>query len=457
MKTTIHHSKNAELFLKDKEKAEVFDKSIWYLREKRDYKAKSISEWEELREVASQIKKHTLSKLPEYLLQFEENAKKLSIKIHWADTAARHNEIVYKILKEKDAHLIVKSKSMLTEECGMNKFLEEKGLEIVDTDLGERIIQLNNERPSHIVMPAVHKTKEEIGELFYEKLKTGIKSSDPAYLTGEARKHLRQKFLGADAALSGVNFAIASTGEIVVCTNEGNADMGINATNLHIASMGIEKIVPDTESLGVFTRLLARSATGQAITTYTSHYGKPREGAELHVIIVDNGRSKILSDEQFWTSLKCIRCGACMNTCPVFRRSGGHAYMFTTPGPIGSVLAPNYDALKYKELPFASTLCGSCSDVCPVKIEIHELLYKWRQELTKRGEQSFPKGLIMKLMGTWLSSFFLYKNGSMLIKIMLKLFRGIITRNPLNSWGKSRELPDIPAESFKKWYLKNKQ
>ena len=241
---------------------------------------------------------------------------------------------------------------MLTEECGLNPYLKDRGIEVVDTDLGERIVQLADEHPSHIVLPAIHKKKEEVGELFHKHLNTEKGASDPTYLTGAAREHLREKFLNADAAITGINFAIAETGGFVVCTNEGNVDMGANLAPVHIACMGIEKLIPKVEHLGVFLRLLARSATGQAITTYSSHFHKPADGKELHIVLVDNGRTEQLGREDFRKSLNCIRCGACMNTCPIYRRSGGHSYTYTIPGPIGAILSPGKDLKKHSSLPF---------------------------------------------------------------------------------------------------------
>jgi L-lactate utilization protein LutB len=282
-----------------------------------------------LRETASQIKLHTLTRLPEYLEQFEQNARRLGAHVHWARDAAEHNEIVLKILQERGIQKLVKSKSMLTEECHLNPYLIQHGIEVIDTDLGERIVQLREEPPSHIVLPAIHIKKEEVGELFHQHLGTEQGATDPKYLTEAARGHLREKFMQAEAGLSGVNFAVAETGGLVVCTNEGNADLGTSLPKLHIACMGIEKLIPRSADLGVFLRLLARSATGQPITAYTSHFHGPMPGGELHIVLVDNGRSRIRADRQFWESLKCIRCGACMNTCPVYRRSGGFSY--TTP------------------------------------------------------------------------------------------------------------------------------
>ncbi len=336
----MNHATLAAEFVHNRERAHWHDTALWFVREKRDKAANTLPEWETLRETASQIKTHAMSRLAEYLEQFDAQATKLGGKVHWARDAAEHNEIVLGILQEHGVKKLVKSKSMLTEECHLNPFLERHGIEVIDTDLGERIVQLDQKPPSHIVMPAIHMKKEEIGDLFHRHLGTTAGATDPQYLAEVARQHLRDKFMHADAGLTGVNFAVAETGGFVVCTNEGNADLGVSLPNLHIASMGIEKIIPRAKDLGVFLRLLARSATGQPITTYSSHFHGPRPGGELHIVIVDNGRSGVLASGEFRGALKCIRCGACMNTCPVYRRSGGYSYENTVPGPIGSILAP---------------------------------------------------------------------------------------------------------------------
>jgi L-lactate dehydrogenase complex protein LldF len=415
-----------------------------------------LPEWEALREAASQIKDNVLSNLNEYLQQFEANAQRNGIIVHWAADAKEHNEIVLELLLKNGISKMVKSKSMLTEECHLNEYLEKQGIDVIDSDLGERIVQLAKEPPSHIVLPCIHKKKEEIGDLFHIHLGTPAGNADPQLLTEAARQHLREVFLTRKAALTGINFAVAETGEFVVCTNEGNADMGAHLADIHIASMGIEKIIPQRKHLGVFLRLLARSATGQPITTYSSHFVKPRDGQQLHIIIVDNGRSIQLGREDFRNSLKCIRCGACMNTCPVYRRSGGHSYHTAIAGPIGAILAPNLDMEKYADLPFASTLCGSCSNVCPVKIDIHQQLYKWRQVIVQNGYTTTAKKASMKLMAFTLSSPAAYHTGGKVGRWVLK-HAPFAVNNKFNPWFKQRDMPEPPEQSFGEWYNKNRK
>ncbi|GAA4307147.1 lactate utilization protein B [Mucilaginibacter gynuensis] len=450
------HAALSEVFNKDEDRVNWHDETLWFIREKRDRASHGIADWELLRETASLIKHNVLSNMHKYLVQFEANAQANGITVHWAANAAEHNEIVLSLLKEKEVTRMVKSKSMLTEECHLNDYLQKHGVEVIDSDLGERIVQLANEPPSHIVLPCIHKKKEEIGDIFHKHLGTPAGMSDPQVLTETARIHLRETFLTRKAALTGVNFAIAETGEFVVCTNEGNADMGAHLADIHIASMGFEKLIPKRENLGVFLRLLTRSATGQPITTYSSHFKKPRPGQEMHIVIVDNGRSVQLGREDFRNSLKCIRCGACMNTCPVYRRSGGHSYHTAVAGPIGSILAPNLDMEKYSDLPFASTLCGSCSNVCPVKIDIHDQLYKWRQVIVKNGYSSKQKSLGMKAMTFTLSSSFVFKTAGKAGRLVMK-YAPFAVSNKLNPWYKQRDMPEPPAESFGEWYKKNRK
>ena len=450
------HPELAAAFAQNVERMKWHDKALWFVRVKRDNQAKTLDEWEELRNTADTIKTHTLANLDTYLETFEKNALKRGIKVHWAKDAAEHNSIVLDILRANNVKMVVKSKSMLTEECHLNPHLEAHGIEVVDTDLGERIVQLRQEPPSHIVLPAIHLKKEDVGTTFEHFLKTQKGNCDPTYLTRAARAHLREKFLNADAAMTGVNFAISETGGIVVCTNEGNADLGASLPKLHIACMGIEKIIPRLKDLSIFTRLLARSATGQPVTSYTTHYHGPIEGGQMHIVIVDNGRTNILAQERYVKSLQCIRCGACLNTCPVYRRSGGFSYGYTIPGPIGSTLAPNRDLKKYSTLPFACSLCGSCTNVCPVKVDLHHELYYKRQEVVEAGYLS-PAKLNALKMATWLMCRpkLMDCAGWMARKFVPFMPRAILY-SKFNVWGKGRELPRFPKNSFKELYKEKK-
>ncbi|WP_017259988.1 lactate utilization protein B [Pedobacter arcticus] len=450
------HAERSRIFNKDVDRVDWHDETLWFVRGKRDKTIHQIPEWEELRNTASQIKAHTLSNLHYYLQEFEKNATANGVTVHWAKDGAAHNQIVLEILKKNKINQMVKSKSMLTEECHLNHFLEENEVEVIDSDLGERILQLAKDTPSHIVLPCIHMKKEEIGELFHEHLGTPAGNADPQFLTAAARESLRNTFLNFKAALTGVNFAIAETGEIVVATNEGNADMGVHLADVHIASMGIEKLIPQRKHLGVFLRILTRSATGQPITTYSSHFKKPGAGKEMHIILVDNGRTRQLGRADFRNSLKCIRCGACMNTCPVYRRSGGHSYHNVIAGPIGSILAPNLDMKEHADLPFASTLCGSCSNVCPVKIDIHDQLYKWRQVIVKEGYVDPAKKVAMEVMAKALASPTLYRLAGKAARTTLK-YAPFVVNNKFNAWYLHREMPEVPKSSFGEWYQKNRK
>ena len=422
----MKHYKLAVKFYK--EKGTKHDKALWAIREKRDKAIKEVKEWEILRTKASEIKDYVIENLEELVDEFIKNAGQQGIEVYFAKTADKHNKIVLKLLKEINAKKVVKSKSMLTEECGLNEFLSQNGIEVIDTDLGERIVQLRGEKPSHIVLPAIHTTKEDVAEILNET------DTDPTYLTRKMRKILRKEFLSADAGISGANFLVANKGFAVVCTNEGNADLGAILPPLHIISAGIEKIVPNMKDLGLFLRMLARNATGQAITTYSTVLGK-KEGRRV-IILVDNGRFERLNTK-FKETLKCIRCSACLTTCPVFRRSGGHSYRYIIPGPIGSLLAPLTDKNEYKDLPFACTLCGSCEMVCPVKIPFSKQLRQMRKYVTMENE-------IVKISEKMMHS-----------SAMFKLFGKIIRLTPkpllekaISEWSRYKALPAIPKERF---------
>lgn len=456
MKTFDHPTAAAE-FVADDAHAHWHDQALWFIRAKRDKASQTLPEWEVLRERAAAIKQHTISHLGDYLEEFERNATRLGAVVHWARDAAEHNAIVYGLLRERGVRRLVKSKSMLTEECGLNPYLEQQGIEVTDTDLGEWIVQLRREHPSHIVLPAIHIKKEEVGELFHRELGTDEGATDPTYLTEAARHRLREKFLQAEAGLTGVNFGIAETGGFVVCTNEGNSDLGTSLPKIHIASMGIEKLVPRLDDLGVFLRLLARSATGQPITAYSTHYHGPRPGCELHIVLVDNGRTKLLASDDFRNSLRCIRCGACLNTCPVYRRSGGHSYAASVAGPIGSIVSPSRDAAKYHTLPFACTLCGSCGDVCPVKIDLPNQLLTWRQRIAELGLLEPSKRRLMGVAGKLLSTPRLYAFAGSAGRTVLRWAPRWLLYTRFNPWGRQRELPTPPTESFRQWHARRER
>ena len=448
------HSKAAGKFLENKELAAWHDETLWMVRAKRDKVSKEVPEWEHLRDMASAIKMYSNSHLDQLLLEFEKNALANGAYVYWAKDADEYCSIVYNILNGHQVKHFIKSKSMLAEECGLNEFLEKKGIEVVESDLGERILQLMHKRPSHIVLPAIHVKKEEIGELFVREMGTEPGNNDQTYLTHAARKNLRRKFIEAEAAMTGANFAVASTGECVVCTNEGNADMGTSQPKLQITAFGMEKIVPDRDALGVFTRLLARSGTGQPITTYTSHYRKPRKGGELHIIIVDNGRSRILADQEHVKALNCLRCGACMNTCPVYRRSGGYSYTYFIPGPIGINLGMAHDPEKYYDNLSACSLCMSCSDVCPVKVDLAEQIYKWRQDLDGLGKANTGKKIMSGGMKFLMERPALF-NAALWAAPMVNGLPRFMKYNDFDDWGKGRELPEFAKESFNEMWKKN--
>jgi len=457
----MNHAAEATQFAADLERAHWHDGALWFVRSKRDRAASTVPEWETLREHASAIKSHTLSRIGDYLEQFTANAEAGGATVHWAKDAAEHNAIVRQVLQQHGAKRVVKSKSMLTEECGLNPHLEAHGIEVTDTDLGERIVQLRKEEPSHIVLPAIHIKKEEVGQLFHDEMGTDAGADDPQYLTEAARHALREEFLKADAAITGVNFAVAETGGVVVCTNEGNADMGTGLSKVHIACMGFEKVIPRLKDLGVFTRLLARSATGQPVTTYTTHYHGPIQrkagDGELHIVIVDNGRTEVLKKDRFRRSLHCIRCGACMNTCPVYRRSGGHSYGYVVPGPIGSILGPSRDAKQHYTLPYASSLCGSCTNVCPVKIDLHHQLLALREEIAEAKVLPWRKRMAMKILGRVLRYGWLYRTGGRLMRLAVRITPRWLLYSRLNGWGRQRELPPAPKRSFRQLYAEHQR
>ncbi|MCP3985220.1 MAG: lactate utilization protein [bacterium] len=435
--------------LGDLHRVERHDAAVFDLRMRRDAAAREVPDWEALREHAAAVKAHTLDHLDTYLEEFEARASQAGAVVHWASDAAALQRIVGDLMEERGVHRVVKSKSMLTEECELNTALEARNIQVVDTDLGERIVQLRHESPSHIIVPAIHCSREEIGELFHRHMGTPRGETDPERLTRAARRNLRSHFLAAQAAITGVNLAVAESGSIVVVTNEGNADLGMSLPRLHVACVGIEKLIPRMEDLPVFLRLLARSATGQPISAYTSVVTGPRPGAELHIVLVDNGRAALLGQERHRSALACIRCGACLNTCPVYRRAGGHAYPGPIPGPIGAVLAP---AMRPDgaSLPHASSLCGSCTAVCPIRIDLHDQLLAWRHDTNRpRSAASLAARMAAWLMARprW------FRFAGRLARGFWPLASRRFPGNPAGGWLRTRELPPHPGPSFSaRWH-----
>ncbi|MCM1310604.1 MAG: lactate utilization protein [Bacteroides sp.] len=449
----INQVKRGAEFIADTAHRVSHDRCLWQARMRRDKVASEIPEWEVLRETASQVKLHTLSHLADYLEEFERNAARLGVHVHWAADAAEHNRIVGDILTQHGVKVVTKSKSMLQDECGLSPYLATLGIEVFEADLGERIQQLDNQPPSHIVMPAIHKLRGDVARLFADKLGSDPQNDDPHYLNSVMRKDMRPNYVRVDAGLSGVNFAIAETGGIVVCTNEGNADISANVPPLFVASMGLEKVIPGVDELGLFVRLLSRSALGLDITQFTSHYHGPRTGQEMHIVIVDNGRSDRLA-QPYYEVLKCIRCGACMNTCPVFRRTSGLSYGATYMGPIGIVLEPSYDFHGYAQLPYSCTHCGSCANVCPVKVPIPDLVFYWRKEVVSHHEDLLQHRLQEDAAALVLNSATSLVAAEKVGLWALRTLPESLLTLPVNPWIKAHNNPIPPKQTFRDEYKK---
>lgn len=474
--TTETFDANARAALVDVQLRGALRKATSQFGKRRLAAARGLDNWEELRTQARAIKDEVLLHLDKYLEQFVAKAEECGAQVHWAQDAAEANEIICRLALDRGARQLVKSKSMVTEEIHLNSALEAAGMEVIETDLGEYIIQLAGEAPSHIIAPAIHKTKKQIAELFTAKL--GIEPTDDVdTLTSAARLVLRQRFAAADIGISGVNFGVAETGTILILENEGNIRLTTSLPKTHIAVMGIEKILPRFADLDVFLKLLPRSGTGQELTTYqsliTGTRRKPEDEGpdELHIVLLDNGRSRMLAHPVTRQALACIRCGACLNACPVYQQIGGHAYGSIYPGPIGAVITPQLIGLdKAAHLPYASSLCGACRDVCPVKIDIPELLLHLRaeiagpggsrQEADGRSRKRRTEQFVFRVWGAVMARPRLYE-WSISVGRLLQSFivrRGSIGRAgaivsrmvpPLGAWTSGRDLRPIAKTTFR--------
>jgi L-lactate dehydrogenase complex protein LldF len=390
---------NISKALADKQLGRNLKSAMGGLRVKRQAVFADADELAALRAQGEAIKQRALSRLPELLTQLEAKCTANGIQVHWAETVEEANRTVLNIMRRHAADLMVKGKSMLSEEMGLNHYLEDQGLEVLETDLGEFIIQLAGEPPSHIIVPAVHKNRDQIAHIFQDKIPDTPYTEDVDELNGIARRTLRRKFFDGQVGLSGVNFAVAETGTLCLVENEGNGRMCTTVPPVHIAVMGLEKVVEKLEEVPPLLRLLTGSATGQLITTYFNMITSPRRPGEkdgpheVHLLILDNGRSAILDEPELRKSLQCIRCGTCLNHCPVYVRIGGHAYGFVYPGPIGEVITPQFEGLeKAGDLASASSLCQACGEVCPVQIPLPDLIRRMRREGVGQGEDCCVQG-----------------------------------------------------------------
>ncbi|WP_100399976.1 LutB/LldF family L-lactate oxidation iron-sulfur protein [Bacillus sp. FJAT-44742] len=438
------------------------------MQDRREKASEELGDWEKWRELGEEIRSHTLENLDYYLEQLAENLSSRGGHVFFAQTPEEANDYIKKVAQTKEAKKIVKSKSMVTEEINMNHVLEEMGCEVIETDLGEYILQIDDhDPPSHIVVPALHKNKEQIRDTFREK-KGYTNTEKPEELTLFAREMLRKEFLSADLGITGCNFAVAESGSISLVTNEGNARLVSALPKTQIAVMGMERIVPTWEELDILVSLLCRSAVGQKLTSYITGLTGPKDEQdadgpeEFHLVIVDNGRSNILGTE-FQSALHCIRCAACINVCPVYRHVGGHSYGSIYPGPIGAVLTPllgGYD--DYKELPYASSLCAACTDACPVKIPLHELLISHRRKIVEEEKKtSFGERMAMRGFEMVATSSTWYRIGVKSAPQMTVPFarNEIISRGPgpMKPWTDIRDLPAPKKDSFRDWFKKHRK
>ncbi len=457
-----------------------------FIERRRDAVA-TVPDWEGLRTRARQVKEHTINHLDYYLEQLVEKVTTLGGQVYWAHTGDDVNRYIIELARARGVKSVVKAKSMTTEEIELNHALEAAGVRPIETDLGEYIIQLAHEKPSHIIVPAIHKTREQISDLFEEKLKAG-RPRGVSEITAMARARLRDEFLSAGMGITGANFAIAETGTIVLVENEGNIRLSTQVPKIHVAVVGIEKVIPRFEDLSVFLRLLPRSGTGQKLTAYTSFLNGPRvedvfaldenphaagdgngqrateqrgstqQPHEFHLILMDNGRTNILADKQMRESLYCIRCGACLNVCPVYQKIGGQAYGWIYPGPIGAIISPQLQGLeKAAELPFASSLCGACRDACPVAINIPDLLLALRSKVREERGGKLSESLGIRGLS-------MVGRHPLLFRMAGKIARGLagllakdgriqsVPLSPLNKWTRYRDLPAPSGGSFAKWW-----
>lgn len=462
--------RNAAAALANSQLRRNMGKATQTIRGKRAAVVGELSDWEQLREAGRAIKERTLRHLDEYLLQLEAAVQRAGGQVHWASDAAEARAIVTRLAQAAGTREVIKVKSLTTDEIKLNAALAAAGINAVETDLAELIIQLAGEHSSHILVPAIHKNRAEIRELFMRTLGIAELSDEPRELAAAARAYLRRKFLSVPVAISGANFAVAETGAICVVESEGNGRMCLTLPRVLISVMGIEKVIPRWQDLEVFLQLLPRSSTGERMNPYTSIWTGVAAGdgpQEFHLVLLDNGRTRVLADEVGRQALNCIRCSACLNICPVYERTGGHAYGSVYPGPIGAILTPQLVGVEHaSSLPYASSLCGACYEVCPVKINIPEVLVHMRGEAVRQKQDAGglkaaldPENAAMRALARVFANRSTYEMAQRLARLgQGPLAReGFIEWLPgmLGGWTAMRDMPAVPQESFREWWARS--
>jgi len=432
------------------------------IRGKRARVVAEMPDWENLRNAAHAIKEHTIRYLDSYLVQFEEACQRRGGQVHWARDADEANQIIVDLIQSRQQNEVIKVKTMTSDEIQLNRALEAAGITPHETDLADLIVQLGEDEPSHIVVPALHRNRMEIREIFLRKMKLKELGSDPQDLAAAARSYLREKFLRVKTAISGANFLVAETGSVCVVESEGNGRMCVSLPQVLITVAGIEKVIPTFRDLEVFLQLLSRSATGERMNPYNSVWTGPTPGdgpQEFHVVLLDNGRTNVMSDAEARSTLDCIRCGACLNACPVYRQTGGHAYGSIYAGPIGAIVTPQLQSMEHSQsLPFASSLCGACYEACPVKINIPEILIHLRAKVVERGDAPLFERAAMKAAAVSLASSGNFSAAQKVARVAQRPFarEGKLQHLPgmLAGWTDVRDLSAIPKESFREWWSK---
>lgn len=441
--------------LKDRQLRGNLARATTTIRDKRARVVAEVPDWAELRQAGAAIKDDVLANLETYLVQLEEQVRAHGGTVHWARDAAEANRIVTGLVQATGASEVVKVKSMATQEIGLNEALEAAGITAIETDLAELIVQLGHDSPSHILVPAIHRNRREIRDIFRAEM-AGVDpelSDEPTVLAEAARSYLRAKFLQAEVAISGANFAVAETGTLAVVESEGNGRMCLTLPRTLITVMGLEKLVPTWRDLEVFLQLLPRSSTGERMNPYTSMWTGASEGQDFHLVLLDNGRTATLADPQGRTALRCIRCSACLNVCPVYERTGGHAYGSVYPGPIGAVLSPQLSGMDPADnsLPFASSLCGACFDACPVAIDIPSMLVHLRARVHDNSGPTAESRALQALAST-MASPRRWRWALRLARLGRPLARLKTGPGPLEAWTTSRNLPTPPKQSLRDWW-----